>query len=103
MRDIPTMVSEEQLPRVPVTPYHPHNSANLPRYLPHSTLHLLLRGDGLGSVYTLYSNGDNFPPYLIPFEQRNVTDNELPHCTIDSYSLYQRIKKIIICNGTFLP
>ena len=48
MRDIPTRVSEELLPWVQVTPYHPHNSVNLPRHLPHSTLHLLLGGDGLG-------------------------------------------------------
>ena len=47
MRDIPPRVSEEQLPWEQVTPY-PHNSMNLPRYLLHSTLHLLLGGDGLG-------------------------------------------------------
>ena len=47
MRDIPPRVSEEQLPLVHATPYH-HNSMNLPRNLIHSTLHLLLGGDGLG-------------------------------------------------------
>ena len=46
MRDIPPRVSEEQLPLVQVTPYHPHKSVNLPRHLLHSTLHLLLGGDG---------------------------------------------------------
>ena len=49
MRDVPPRVSEEQLPWAQVTPYHPHNSVNLPRYLPNSTLDLLLRCDGLGS------------------------------------------------------
>ena len=34
-----------------VTPYHPYNSVNLPRHLPHSTLHLLLGGDGSGHLY----------------------------------------------------
>ena len=69
---IPPRVSGEQLPCVQVTPYHPHNSVNL--------------GDGLGHlhVYTLYSNGDNCPPCLIQFEQRNVINNELPHRTINS-------------------
>ena len=53
MRDIPPTVSEEQLPLVQVSPYHPHNSVkvNLPRHLPHSTLHLLLGGDGSGHLY----------------------------------------------------
>ena len=36
MRDIPPRVSEEQLPWVEVTPYHPHNSVNLRRHLLHS-------------------------------------------------------------------
>ena len=51
MRDIPPRVSEEQLPWVQVTPYRPHNSVNLPRQHLHSTLHLLLGGDGLGHLY----------------------------------------------------
>ena len=50
MRDIPPRVSEEQLPWVQVTAYHPHNLVNLPRHLPHSTLHLLL-GGGLGHLH----------------------------------------------------
>ena len=48
MRDIPPRVSVEQLPLVQVTPYHRHNSVNLPLNLLHNTLHLLLGGDGLG-------------------------------------------------------
>ena len=48
MRDLPPRVSEEQLQ---VTPYHPHNSVNLPKHLLHSTLHLLLGGDGLSHMY----------------------------------------------------
>ena len=48
MRDIPSRVSEEQLPWVQVTPYRPHNSVNLSRHLLHSTLLLFLGGDGLG-------------------------------------------------------
>ena len=48
MRDIPPRAAEEQLLWVQVTPYHQHNSVNLPRHLLHSTLHLLLTGDGLG-------------------------------------------------------
>ena len=55
MRDIPTRVSEGQLPWMQVTPYHPHNSLNLPRDLLHSTLHLLLGGDGLGHLYIHYT------------------------------------------------
>ena len=50
MRDIPPRVSGEQLQWVQVT-HHPHNSVNLPRHLLHSTLHLLLGGDGLGHLY----------------------------------------------------
>ena len=81
MRDIPNRVSEELLLRVQVTPYHPHNSVNLPRHLLHSTLHLLLGGVHWGHlVYTLYNKRDNYLPRLIPFEQRNVIDNELPLC-----------------------
>ena len=55
MRNIHPRVSQEQLPWVQVTPYHPHNSVNLPRYLPHSTLHLLLGGDGLGHLHIHYT------------------------------------------------
>ena len=44
MCDITPRVSEEQLPLVLVTPYHLHNSVNLPRHLLHSTLHQLLGG-----------------------------------------------------------
>ena len=55
MRDIPPRVSEEQLPWVQVTPYHPHNSVNLPRHLPPNTLYLLLGGDGLGHLYIHYT------------------------------------------------
>ena len=104
MSDIPPRVSEELLPLVQVTPYHPHNSVNLPRHLLHSTLHLLLGGDGLGHlfIYTLYNKGDDYPPCLIPFEQRNVIDNVLPHRTINSCSLYQKINNFTIRNGTFL-
>ena len=51
MRDIPPRVSEEQLPWVQVTPYHPHNSVNLSRHLLHSTLHQLHGGDGFGHLY----------------------------------------------------
>ena len=55
MRDIPQRVSEEQLPWVQVTPYHPHNSVNLPNHLLHSTLLLLLGGDGLGHLCVHYT------------------------------------------------
>ena len=55
MRDIPPTVSEEQLPWVQVIPYHLHDSVNLPRHLPHSTLHLLLGGDGSGHLYIHYT------------------------------------------------
>ena len=55
MRDIPPIASEEQLPWVQVTPYHPYNSVNSPRHLQHSTLHLLLEGDGLGHLYIHYT------------------------------------------------
>ena len=55
MGDIPQRVSEEQLPWVQVTPYHRHNSVNLPRHLLHSTLHLFLAGDGLGHLYIHYT------------------------------------------------
>ena len=50
----------------------------------------------------LCSNCDNWPPCLIPFEQRNVIDNELPRRTINSCSLYLKINNFTICNGTFL-
>ena len=84
---------QEQLPWVQVTSYLLHNSVNLPKHLLHRPLHLLLRGDGLGYlyiVYVLHSNGDNCPPCLILFEQWNVIDNELPHCTI-TLALYTKI------------
>ena len=74
MRDIPPRVSEEHLPWVQVTPYHPHNSVNLPRHPTPVAFRRWLRS----SVYTLYNNCDNCPPCLIPFEQRNVIDSELP-------------------------
>ena len=103
MSDIPPRVSEEELPWVNVTPYHPNNSVNLPRHLLHSTLHLLLGGDGLGHLYLHYKTiGDNCPPCRMPFAQRNVIDNELPHRTINCCSLYQNINNFTICNGTFL-
>ena len=54
MRDIPPRVSEELLPWVQVTPYHPQNSVNLPWHFLHSTLHLFLGGDGLGHRYIYY-------------------------------------------------
>ena len=37
MHDMPPRVSEEQLPWVQVTPYHLHNTVNLPGNLLHST------------------------------------------------------------------
>ena len=55
MRDIPPKVSEELLPFAQVTPHHPHNSLNLPMHLLHSTLLLLLGGDGLGHLYIHYT------------------------------------------------
>ena len=55
MRDIPPRVSEELLPWVQETKYHPHNLVNLPRHLLHSTLHLLRGGDGLGHLYIHYT------------------------------------------------
>ena len=55
MRDIPPRVSEEQLPWVQVTPYHPYNTVNLPRHLLHSTQHLLLGGGGSGHLYIHYT------------------------------------------------
>ena len=51
MRDISPRVPQEQLPWVQVTPYHPHNSVNLPRQLFLSTLLLLFGGEGLGHLY----------------------------------------------------
>ena len=63
MRDIPPRVSEEQLPWLQVTPYHPHNSVNLPRHLLQSTIHLLLGCDGLGHLYIHYTTmGITAPP-----------------------------------------
>ena len=56
MRAIPSKVNEELL------------LSELTRPLLHSILHLLLGGDGLDHQYIhLYSNGDNCPPFLIPF------------------------------------
>ena len=52
---IPPRMSEEQFPWVQVTPYHPHNSVNLPRHLPHSTLYLLFGGEGLRHLYIHYT------------------------------------------------
>ena len=91
MLGIPPTVSEEQLPLVQVTPYHPHNSVNLPRHLPDSTLHLLLGGDGSGHLYIHYTTMVTTGPWQIPFEQRNVIDHELPHCTINSCSSHARV------------
>ena len=51
MRDVPPRVSEQQLPWVQVTQYHPRDSVNLPRSFTHSILHLLLGGDRLGHLY----------------------------------------------------
>ena len=102
MRDIPPTVSKEQLPWVQVTPYHPHSSVKLLRHLPHSTQHHAWRWWFRLSVYTLYNNDNNCRPCLIPFEQRNVIDNEIPHRTINSSSLYQKLNNFTICNGTFL-
>ena len=55
MRNIPPRVSEEQLLWVQVTPYDPHDSVNLPRHFLHSTLLLLLVGDGLGHLCIHYT------------------------------------------------
>ena len=55
MRGIPLRVSEEQLPWVQVTPYHPHNSVNLLKHFLHSTLLLLLGGDGFGHLSIHYT------------------------------------------------
>ena len=55
MSNKPPRVSEELLPWVQVTPYHPHNSVNLPGHLLQSTLHLLPGGDGLGHLYIYYT------------------------------------------------
>ena len=38
----------------------------------------------MSSVYTLYSNGDNCPPCLIPFQRRNVVANELQNRSMNS-------------------
>ena len=54
MHNIPPIATEGQLPWVQVTPYHPHNSVNLPRHILHSILHLLLGGDGLGHLCIHY-------------------------------------------------
>ena len=50
MREMPPRMSEH-LPFMQVTPYHPHNSVNLPRDLLHCTLLLLLGG---ATLYNLY-------------------------------------------------
>ena len=63
MRDIPPRVSEEQLPWVQVTPYHPHNSVNLPKHLLLSTLHQLLACDGFGHLYIHYTTMVLTVPY----------------------------------------
>ena len=55
MRDIPLRLSEKQIPCVRVTPYHPHNSVDLPRHLLHSRIQMLLGGDGLGHLYIYYT------------------------------------------------
>ena len=62
MRNIPPRVSKELLPWVQVTPCHLHNSVNLPRHLLHSTLHLLLGGDGLGHLYQVEPS--KWPPIV---------------------------------------
>ena len=66
MHDTPPRVSEEQLPWGQVTPYHPHNSVNLPRHLLHSTLHLLLGGDGLGHMNIHYTTKGITVPLIDP-------------------------------------
>ena len=103
MRDIPPKVSEGQLPWVQVTPYHRHNSVNISRHLLHSTQHLLLGGDCLGHLYIHYIAivTTVTVPCLIPFEQRNVIDNELPHRTINSCYRYQKMNNFTICNFHF--
>ena len=65
----------------------------------------------MSSVYTLYNDGDNCPHCLIPFQQRNVIDNEFRHLTINSCSLYQntyinnsffaRVKWLSLSNAIF--
>ena len=87
IRYIPPRVSEEQLPWVQVTPYRPHNYVILPRYLLHITLNLVLGGDGFGHLYIHYTTIGITPLCLIPVEQRNVIDNELPHRSINSLSV----------------
>ena len=82
-RDIPSRVSEELLRWVQVTPYHPHNSVNLPRHLLHTTLYtptyhpIYTRS----FAYTLYNKRDNCASCLIQFEQRVAFGNEIPHHT----------------------
>ena len=66
MHEIPPKVSEEQLPWVQVTPYHPHNSVNLPRHLLHGTLHQLHGGDGLSHLYIHYTATVTTVPLLDP-------------------------------------
>ena len=56
MGGIPPRVSEEQLPWVQETPYHPHNSVNLPSHLIHGTQHRLFGGDSLGHLYIHYTS-----------------------------------------------
>ena len=73
MHNIPPRVSEELLPWMQLTPSHLHYSVNLPRHLLHSTLHMLLGGEGLGHLYIHYTTKGICTPCMIPFEQRNVT------------------------------
>ena len=77
------------------TAYHQHNWVNLPRHILSRILHLLLGGDCL---CTLYSNGDNCPQCLIPFEHRNVIDNELLRHTVNSCPLSHKINNLSICS-----
>ena len=81
---------------VQVTPYYLHDSVNLPRHFPHSTCCLEVTVQ-VNFIYIIQQW-----PCVIPFEQRNVIDNELPHLTINSCSPYQKINNFTICNGTFL-
>ena len=107
MRCIPPRVAEEQLPWVQVTPYHPHNSVNLPRHLPHITLHLLLWGDGLSHLYIIHCIHCTVMVTTVPLVRfhwtSNAIDNELHHRTINACSLYHKINNFTICEGTFLP
>ena len=102
MSDMPPIVSEEQLPWVQLTPYHPQNSVNLSRHLLHAPYTSWLEVMVLVIHIYISSNGDKCPPCLIPFEWRKVIDNELPHRTINSCSPYQNINNFTKCTGTFL-